>query len=86
MPMKLHQAKDMGHQFYLQVWLDDTRFELDADGNPTAEPDPEWLREYRWGKDVDRRNIRLETRLLARLELAKMNAVVVTLPGEGWYL
>ncbi len=85
MTMKLHKAKDTGNQYYLQVWLDDTKVVLDAEGNPTTEPDPEWLREWRWGKDVPRADIRRETKLLAQLELDKMNAdsTMVTLPEEG---
>ncbi len=91
MAMKLHQAKDTGDQYYLQVWLDDTKVLLDDEGSPTREPDPEWLREWRWGKvdgegkPISRAMIQDEVALLARLELGKMNAVstVVTLPEEG---
>lgn len=85
MVMKLHQAKDTGNQYYLQVWLDNTKFVLDAEGNPTTDPDPEWLREWRWGKDVERIDYLRETKLLAEIELAKMNAdaTVITLSDEG---
>lgn len=76
MTMKLVQAKDTGKQFFLQVWLDDTK---KVDGNP----DPEYLREWRWGKDNSRAHIRRETRLLAQIELDKINAVTVTLSEEG---
>lgn len=85
MVMELVQAKDTGKQIYLQVWLDNTKFALDAEGNPTTDPDPEWLREWRWGKDVARKDYRRETKLLAKLELDKMNAAstVITLADEG---
>lgn len=85
MTMKLVQAKDTGKQFYLQVWLDTTKVLFDDEGNPTREPNPEWLREWRWGKDNSRAHIRRETKLLAQLELDKMNAdsTIVTLSEEG---
>jgi hypothetical protein len=85
MTMKLVQAKDTGKQIYLQVWLDNTKVLLDDEGNPTTEPDPEWLREWRWGKDVLRKDYHRETKLLAKLELDKMNAAltVITLTDEG---
>ncbi len=85
MAMKIIQAKDTGKQFYLQIWLDNTKVLLDDEGSSTQEPDPEWLREWRWGKDNSRAHIRRETKLLAKLELDKMNAIstVITLPEEG---
>lgn len=50
-----------------------------------GEPDPEWLREWHWGKDVERAGMLRETRLLAQLELDKLNAPgrVITLADEG---
>ncbi len=105
MTMKLHQAKDTGSQYYLQVWLDITKElmvpELDEDGKPVKDeqgqlvlvaspgvPDPDWLREWRWGKDIPRADIRRETKLLAQLELDKMNvdSTIVTLSEEGTIL
>ncbi len=100
MTMKIHQARDTGKQFYLQIWLDTTKElmvpELDEDGKVVkdevgqvvmvavpGEPDPEWLREWRWGKDTPRATMRRETRLLAQTELDKMNAVGTTLSEEG---
>ena len=84
MTMKLHRARDMGDQYFLQVWLDDTKEALDKDGRPIpGEPDPEGLREWRWAKDMDLVDIRRETRLLALLELDKMAPTVITLPEEG---
>lgn len=101
MAMKIHQAKDTGKQFYLQIWLDDTKELMvpelddegksikDEDGVPVmvavpGEPDPEWLREWRWGKDTPKATMRRETKLLAQVELNKMNAAgVITLAEEG---
>lgn len=101
MAMKIQQAKDTGKQFFLQIWLDDTKElmvpQLDAEGkavkdeagNPVmvavpGKPDPEWLREWRWGKDTPKSMMKRETKLLAKLELVKMNFTnIKTMPEEG---
>ncbi len=85
MVMKYLQAKDTGTQYYYQVWLDDTKVLLDDKGERTEEPDPDWIREWRWGKDNTLVHAQRETKLLAQLELNKMNSdsTIITLSVEG---
>lgn len=77
MTMKLLTARDLGTEYRLVVHLDDTKL---IEGNP----DPVYVREFRWGKDMPLARVKAETKLLAQLELAKMTpSGGSVLAGEG---
>jgi hypothetical protein len=89
MTMKLLRARDSGGFYRLRVHLDTTKV-LDRDrpelGLTAGDPDPAWVREYEWTKDMPLARVKAETKLLCQTELAKLNATGdegAVLAGEG---
>jgi len=81
MAMRLLKFRDLGHSYLLQVHLDTSR--LTAEGDPQ----PAFVREYRFSRELSPDEARVLARNLCKDELAQERAdeleTGTALPGEG---
>ena len=80
MSIKVLQARKRETEYFFQIHLDDSKV-VEEEGKEV--PDPYFVREYRWGKDIDLADIKREMKALVKAELARLDdGVPLSIEGK----